>query len=123
MALFFKKMLHDQCNRKTKEDADAKQYKGEFLDNLNFSMKNYYLAYPPEVQACLDDRLLNFQNDLRDVTKVMHKDIQIAMQWRLAFKQNTEEDEDELMELSLDTESPPTSPPGPPPTSPAVSPL
>ena len=27
MALFFKKMLHDQCNRRTREDANAKQYK------------------------------------------------------------------------------------------------
>ena len=26
-ALFFKKMLHDLSNRKTREDADAKQYK------------------------------------------------------------------------------------------------
>ena len=68
---------------------------GEFLDNLTLSMKNYYLAYPPEVQASLDDRLLKIQNNLRDVTKVMHKDIQIAMQWRLAFQQNTEEDEDD----------------------------
>jgi len=42
-------------------------------------MKNYCLAYPPEVQATLDDRLLKIQNDLRDITKVIHKDIQIAM--------------------------------------------
>ena len=58
---------------------------GEFLDNLTLSMKNYYLAYPPDVQASLDDRLLKIQNDLRCVTKVMHKDIQIAMQRRIAF--------------------------------------
>ena len=52
---------------------------GEFLDNLTLSMKNYYLAYPPEVQTSLDNRLLKIQNDLRDITKVMHKDIQLAM--------------------------------------------
>ena len=52
---------------------------GEFLDNLTLSMKNYYLAYPPEVQASLDNRLLKIPNDLRNVTKVMHKDIQLAM--------------------------------------------
>ena len=86
-------------------------------------MKNYYLAYPPEVQASLDDRLLKIKNDLRDVTMVMHKDIQIAMQRRLAFQQNTEEDEDELMKSASGTESPPSSPARPPPTSPAVSPL
>ena len=30
----------------------------EFFDNLTLSMKNNYLAYPTEVQASLDDRLL-----------------------------------------------------------------
>ena len=53
--------------------------RGKFFNNLILSMKNYYLAYPPEVQASLDNRLLKIQNDLRDVTKVMHKDIQLAM--------------------------------------------
>ena len=53
----------------------------------------------------------------------MHKDIQVAMQWRLAVQQTIEEDEDELMESASETDSPPTSPPGPLPVSPAGSPL
>ena len=46
----------------------------------------------------MDDRLLKIQNDLRDVTNVMHKDIQLAMQQRLAVQHTIAEDEDELME-------------------------
>ena len=53
---------------------------GDFLDHLTLSMRSYNLAYPPEVQASLDDRLLKIQTDLRDITKVIHKDIQLAMQ-------------------------------------------
>ena len=80
---------------------------GEFLDHLTFLMRSFNLAYPPEVHASLDDRLLKIQTDFRDVTKVIHKDIQLAMQQRLGIQQPGEEDEDEIMESASEPDSPP----------------
>ena len=95
---------------------------GEFLDHLTLSMRSYNLTYPPEVQASLDDRLLKIQTDLRDINKVIHKDIQLAMQQRLRAQQPGIEDEDKLMESASEPGSPPCSPPSSPPGSPLGSP-
>ena len=48
---------------------------GEFLDHLTLSMRNYNFAYSPEVEANSDNRLIKIETDLRNVTKVIHKDI------------------------------------------------
>ena len=92
------------------------------MDHLTLSMRSYNLAYLPEIQASLDDRLLKIQTDLRDITKVIHKDILLAMQQRLGAQQPGEEDEDEIMESASEPETPPGSPPGPPLGSPSGSP-